>query len=396
MSSIFLSHSHNDKAFARRLARDLKRTGARVWIDEAELKIGDSLIEKIREGIDKMEYLGVILSSNSVNSSWVRREVDIAMNQEINGKRVKVLPFRIDDSDLPGFLEGKLYADFRDSSRYNEELRKVLNRLGLETTPPPTDSRNLFTMLSAAIAAADEDLLRRATIGFMSLPQGAVRGLVRDVLGSIKGWTDQNSKQPGQVFDIVAQAILDGLVDTDEVGLAAVEYLMNMADYWPAPPKVIAQTSFSNSLAERIGGNLCFYSYGLYGNTRDAETVLPNKAHSLPLRIAAAYTLGLSGHRGAVDVLTTVAKDVYTEPARLQEAVVSGLDLITKRAAESQVLDGLQAVFESKSVDDVRRTAARRFLEIVKKLQDWAQAQYGDGTKIARRVLRELEATERS
>ena len=58
MSSIFLSHSHADKDFARRLAMDLKRAGVRIWLDEAELKIGDSLIEKIREGIDQMEYLG--------------------------------------------------------------------------------------------------------------------------------------------------------------------------------------------------------------------------------------------------------------------------------------------------------------------------------------------------
>lgn len=72
------------------------------------------------------------------------------------------------------------------------------------------------------------------------------------------------------------------------------------------------------------------------------------------------------------------------------------LDELTKRSAESQVLDGLQAVFKSESVDDVRLTAARRFLEIVKKLKDWAQAQYADGTKIAERVVRELEATERS
>ena len=104
MSSIFLSHNHADKAFARRVARDLKRAGIRVWFDEAELEIGDSLIERIRAGIDEMEYLGVLLSKNSVNSPWVQREVDIAMIQVIEGRRIKVLPFRLDDSELPGSL----------------------------------------------------------------------------------------------------------------------------------------------------------------------------------------------------------------------------------------------------------------------------------------------------
>ncbi len=83
MPSIFLSHSHSDKEFARRLANDLKKKGVKVWIDEAELEIGDSLIEKISEGIDSMDYLAVLLSPDSVSSNWVRKEISIAVVQGI-------------------------------------------------------------------------------------------------------------------------------------------------------------------------------------------------------------------------------------------------------------------------------------------------------------------------
>ena len=131
MSSIFLSHNHADKPFVRRFAQDLQAAGVRVWLDEAEMLIGDSLIEKIRQGIDEMEYLGVVLSQNSVKSEWVKREVDVAMNQEIEGKRVKILPLVIENCELPGFLKGKLYADFRDPQRYEEELKKILRRLAV-------------------------------------------------------------------------------------------------------------------------------------------------------------------------------------------------------------------------------------------------------------------------
>jgi hypothetical protein len=129
MSSIFLSHNHADKSFVRRLAQDLQAAGVRVWLDEAEMMIGDSLIEKIRQGIDEMDYLGVILSQNSVRSEWVKREVNVAMHQEIEGKQVKVLPVMVQDCELPGFLKEKLYADFRDPQRYHEELNKILRRL---------------------------------------------------------------------------------------------------------------------------------------------------------------------------------------------------------------------------------------------------------------------------
>lgn len=82
-------------------------------MDEAEIKLGESLIEKICEAIDSVEYVIVLLSKNSIGSSWVKKEVDIAMNQEIEGRRVKVVPILLDAVDLPGFLKGKLYGDLR-------------------------------------------------------------------------------------------------------------------------------------------------------------------------------------------------------------------------------------------------------------------------------------------
>jgi hypothetical protein len=68
MSSIFLCHSHSDKSFARRIAADLRASGHSVWIDEAEIDIGDSLVGKIREGLDQVDFVAAILSSTSIES----------------------------------------------------------------------------------------------------------------------------------------------------------------------------------------------------------------------------------------------------------------------------------------------------------------------------------------
>lgn len=118
MPSVFLSYSSRDKQFAPRIAASLRAAGVRVWIDEGELKLGDSLIERIRDDIDQMDYLAVVLTPSSVRSAWVKREVDIAMNQEINGKKVKVLPLLLRKCNLPSFLIGKRYADFIKADRY--------------------------------------------------------------------------------------------------------------------------------------------------------------------------------------------------------------------------------------------------------------------------------------
>lgn len=136
--SLFLSHSHRDKHFVRRLANDLTSAGARVWFDEAEIKIGDSLLKRIEEGICGADYLGAVLSPDSVNSNWVQRELEIALTEEIAGRIVKVLPLLFRDCEIPKFLAGKLYADFRVGRDYKSTLSRLLDRLGLKM---PSDAQ---------------------------------------------------------------------------------------------------------------------------------------------------------------------------------------------------------------------------------------------------------------
>ncbi|MBU3129852.1 toll/interleukin-1 receptor domain-containing protein [Clostridium tagluense] len=68
---IFLSHNSEDKPFTRRLKEMLNDCGVKdVWIDEAEILIGDSLLQKIAEGVTDTTYFGIILSKNSIKSAW--------------------------------------------------------------------------------------------------------------------------------------------------------------------------------------------------------------------------------------------------------------------------------------------------------------------------------------
>lgn len=127
MLSIFLSHNHKDKPFARRLSDRLKSHGMHTWIDEAEMHVGDSLISKIELGIRECRYLGVVLSPQSASSEWVRREVNIALTEEIQGKRIKVLPLLYQRCELPSFLTDKIYADFTED--FEEGFDKLLRRL---------------------------------------------------------------------------------------------------------------------------------------------------------------------------------------------------------------------------------------------------------------------------
>lgn len=152
--SIFLSHNHKDKMFVRKLATDLDAHGIKYWLDEAEMKIGDSLIKKIREGIDSVNYFAIILSPNSVNAPWVVNELDVAMNQQISNKSIKVLPIMLKECELPGFLIGKLYADFQDENYYEESFKKLVNSMGIVFNKDVMQSKKSYNNLATALDKA--------------------------------------------------------------------------------------------------------------------------------------------------------------------------------------------------------------------------------------------------
>jgi TIR domain len=123
---IFICHSSKDKPFVRKLAGDLRAFGIPVWLDEWELLPGDSLNEKIQQGLSDSSWLLVILSKSSVKSRWVTRELNAGLTEELHRRDSFVVPVRIDLCRVPLFLRDKSYANFRVS--YADGLAALLRR----------------------------------------------------------------------------------------------------------------------------------------------------------------------------------------------------------------------------------------------------------------------------
>lgn len=122
---VFVSHSHADKPFVRKLIADLSARGVSLWFDELELSPGDSLIERIQDAILHAPYFLVILSKASVGSNWVRKELNTALALELKLGTKLIIPAVIEDCELPPFLMEKLYVDFRTG--YEAGLFQLLN-----------------------------------------------------------------------------------------------------------------------------------------------------------------------------------------------------------------------------------------------------------------------------
>ncbi len=129
MNHVFLSHSSKDHEKTQTLYDELLKLGFRVWLDEVAMEPGDSLIEKIGSAIRSSMNLAVLLSENSVNSEWVKKEVSVAMTGQLAGAKIKVVPIRLDDAELPPFLTDIRYVDYRKETNEKLEFARLVKML---------------------------------------------------------------------------------------------------------------------------------------------------------------------------------------------------------------------------------------------------------------------------
>lgn len=106
MATLFLSHSTADDDFVRELQRELGDHHQDVWIDSRELRGGNPLWSKIQKAIEDASAYAVVVSTDSLQSKWVGKELRHALKiQKKRGKeQYPVIPLSLDGTKL-GVLE---------------------------------------------------------------------------------------------------------------------------------------------------------------------------------------------------------------------------------------------------------------------------------------------------
>jgi hypothetical protein len=117
---VFLSHTTTDKDIVEAIGSFLTARGLTVWIDSWCMTAGDSLVQKIGEGIEKSDRLVVCLTPESVESNWVKKEVATGLVMELaedKGLGEKfVVPALLVPCKVPIMLRDKLYANFTNKA----------------------------------------------------------------------------------------------------------------------------------------------------------------------------------------------------------------------------------------------------------------------------------------
>ena len=95
--SVFISYSHQDEAFARRLYDALQGKGVRCWYTPEDIQGGKKIHEQIDQAVRIHDKLLLVLSERSMNSEWVKTEIANARKREVAEQKRLLFPIRLVD-----------------------------------------------------------------------------------------------------------------------------------------------------------------------------------------------------------------------------------------------------------------------------------------------------------
>src|SRR5262245_17646611 len=130
MQKIFISYSRKDMDFVRKLAGDLEKAGYDVWWDITDLRGGDDWVRQIPEAIRLSQFFLVVLTPDSVESEWVRKEYTQALSLH-----KKIIPIMLVPSPVPFALNTINFINFA-RGEYTDNYKKLLEAMAYTGEPP--------------------------------------------------------------------------------------------------------------------------------------------------------------------------------------------------------------------------------------------------------------------
>jgi len=210
---IFLSYRSSESVEAGRLRDALEARGVRVWLDKDEIRPGDRFAEALENGLATSRAVGLIATSESIASNWVKNEYYRALSLSAAGE-LQLIPLLFGPTELPGFLKDRNWINFQDG-----EYRRNVDKL---VWPGITGKQVAFVSVSPghgfAWSGLGDDLSRlgckvaegedidRAQYRIRRYVAGRAIRIVA-VVDIFEGWPDSRFRRntPSQYVDFIFQ-----------------------------------------------------------------------------------------------------------------------------------------------------------------------------------------------
>ena len=154
--SCFISYSHQDEEFCKRLHSRLQQDGLRVWYAQEDMKAGEKIHEQIDSAIRVHDKLLLVLSEHSMESEWVKTEIYNARQREKDGEKVlfpiALCPFdaikewKAFDADIGKDMAREVreyfvpdFSNWKDHDSFESAYKRLLNDLKASTEKDSND-----------------------------------------------------------------------------------------------------------------------------------------------------------------------------------------------------------------------------------------------------------------
>jgi hypothetical protein len=134
MPHIFISYSHTDIEYVRKLATHLHEEGFETWVD-MRLDYGSHWPVEIQQRLDSCDAFILIMSPRSFTSEWVQSELSRAKR-----KQKPIFPMLLEGDEPWLSVESTQYFDIRDGGLPDKKFYTALERVMSRSTPPITAS----------------------------------------------------------------------------------------------------------------------------------------------------------------------------------------------------------------------------------------------------------------
>jgi transcriptional regulator with XRE-family HTH domain len=145
---IFISHSSKDKNIVREIAAEIEAedVGGRhfsAWLDEAEIKPGESIPGKVGEGLEKSRFIAIVMTPAyfASTSGWTDAEWHSVLHTDPDNRKARLIPLLVADCPFIPYLLRHLRAIDMRGERYGKGISELLSILRDEPLPRPVMHR---------------------------------------------------------------------------------------------------------------------------------------------------------------------------------------------------------------------------------------------------------------
>lgn len=256
----FLSYAFEDTEIAERVAKALVANGIDTWWAGWCIKAGDSIRQRIDEGLEGCTHFIVLLTPVSVGKPWVNQEMDAGLVRKLNsGTRFIALRCGLAAGDLPPLLQGMHSPSIDpatcDVQELINDIHEITKKPPLGPVPEPISrAASLKTGYSPAATAVAEYFVRASAHGLPLQPMERVESLkeklglpeddIVDAVHELKGlvthhrhgghvspnselfarldsfWKDWDPKQ--DALEVAARMLNDDAFPTEPAAIAAI------------------------------------------------------------------------------------------------------------------------------------------------------------------------------